>query len=160
MGSRRKGRILAFQALYSWDAGQDRKTSVKEDSTKENSIKQNSSPADLVPEGLLDFSWASQVPDEEMTAFSRLLVTGTIENIAAVDEMIQKHLDNWELKRLNKVDLAIMRMSVYTLMFQNDLPPSIIIDEAIDISKEYGTDDSFRFVNGVLDGIRKTIEKP
>jgi len=144
MGSRRKGRILAFQALYSWDAVQNRKTSIQENS---------------IPEGLLDFSWVSNQPDEEMSAFSRLLVSGTIENIEAVDSMIRKHLDNWELKRLNKVDLAILRMSAYTLMFQTEMPPSIVIDEAIDISKEYGTDDSYRFVNGVLDGIRKTLGK-
>jgi len=141
MGSRRKGRILAFQALYSWDAHYDQ--------TRETSI----------PEGLLDFSWTQQAADEETKSFSRLLITGTIENIKAVDEMIRNHLDNWELKRLNKVDLAIIRMSAYTLMFQTDMPPSIVIDEAIDISKEFGTDDSYRFVNGVLDGIRKTIEK-
>ena len=138
MGSRRKGRILAFQALYSWDANQAREAPI--------------------PEGLLDFSWASQAIDEEMSAFSRLLVTGTIENIEAVDKTIQEHLDNWEIKRLNKVDLAILRISAYTLMFQTDMPPSIVIDEAIDISKEFGTDDSYRFVNGVLDGIRKAIE--
>ena len=141
MASRRKGRILAFQALYSWDAHYSQ--------TKETSI----------PEGLLDFSWVSgDVPlDEEMTAFSRLLVTGTIENIASVDKMIRKHLQNWDLKRLNRVDLAILRMSVYTLMFQTDMPPSVVIDEAVDISKEFGTNDSYRFVNGVLDGIRKTL---
>ena len=139
MGSRRKGRILAFQALYSWDANR------KKDA--------------LIPEGLLDFPWASQAPDEEMSAFSRLLVTGTIENIDAVDRMINDHLDNWELERLNRVDLAILRISVYTLMFQTDMHPSIVIDEAIDISKEFGADDSFRFVNGVLDGVRKAIEK-
>jgi N utilization substance protein B len=144
MASRRKGRILAFQALYSWDV---------------HKRIGNAS----IPEGLLDFSWTSQgddppVPlDEEMTAFSRLLVTGTVENITAVDGMIERHLKNWELSRLNRVDLAVLRMSVYTLMFQADMPPSIVIDEAIDISKEFGTDDSFRFVNGVLDGIRKTL---
>jgi len=140
MGSRRKGRILAFQALYSWDVHHDR--------SREASI----------PEGLLDFSWTTQPSDGETSAFSRLLVTGTIENISAVDKMIGRHLDNWELKRLNRVDLAILRMSVYTLMYQKDMPPSVVIDEAIDISKEFGAEDSYRFVNGVLDGIRKTIE--
>ena len=144
MGSRRKGRILAFQALYSWDAlySQTRNASI--------------------PKGLLDFSWArpsedSPLLDEAMTSFSRLLVTGAVENIAAVDKMIQKHLENWELKRLNRVDLAVLRMSVYTLMFQTDMHPTIVIDEAIGIAKEFGTDDSYRFVNGVLDSIRKTL---
>ena len=143
MASRRKGRILAFQALYSWDA-------------------HKSQTGDLtIPEGLLDFSWtANDAPaslDAEMTAFSRLLVTGTVENIDAVDSMIQGHLEHWELPRLNRVDLAVLRMSVYTLMFQSEMPPTVVIDEAIDISKEFGTDDSYRFVNGVLDSIRKTL---
>ena len=141
MASRRKGRILAFQALYSWDVhnSQNKKAGI--------------------PEGLLDFTWAkNEEPlDEEMTAFSRLLAGGTIENITAVDIMIKKHLENWELERLNRVDLAILRISVYTLIYQSDMPPSIVIDEAIDISKEFGTEDSYRFVNGVLDSIRKTL---
>jgi N utilization substance protein B len=84
-------------------------------------------------------------------------VTGTLENIAGVDSMIQRHLENWELKRLNRVDLAVLRMSVYTLMFQGDMPPSVVIDEAVEISREFGADDSYRFVNGVLDSIRKTL---
>ena len=145
MASRRKGRILAFQALYSWDT----------------QYSQTGNTA--IPDELLDFSWAgkeNESPprfDEGMIAFSRLLVIGTIENIAAIDSMIQQHLQNWEIKRLNRVDLAVLRMSVYTLMYQTDMPPSVVIDEAIDISREFGTDDSYRFVNGVLDGIRKTL---
>ena len=144
MASRRKGRILAFQALYSWD--------TRYSQTGERSI----------PDGLLDFSWAENNGDldGETTAFPKLLVTGTVENIVAVDKAIADHLENWELKRLNRVDLAVLRMSVYTLMFQTDIHPSIVIDEAVDISKEFGTDDSYRFVNGVLDSIRKTLAGP
>jgi N utilization substance protein B len=143
MASRRKGRILAFQALYSWDLvySQTGKTGI--------------------PEGLLDFPWLENEKkaslDEESLAFSRLLITGTVENIAAIDEMIKGHLKNWELSRLNKVDLAILRMSAYTLMYQSETAPSIVINEAIGISKEFGTDDSYRFVNGVLDSIHRTL---
>ena len=134
---------MAFQALYAWD--------VHYCQTGNTSI----------PEGLLDFSWSTnnKCLDEEMTVFSRLLVTGTTENISAVDSMIGKHLQNWELSRLNRVDLAVLRMSVYTLMFQTDMPPSIVIDEAIEISREFGTNDSYRFVNGVLDGVLNSIRK-
>jgi len=141
MASRRKGRILAFQALYSWD------------------ISYNQTGDASIPEGLLDFSWAEgDVPlDEKMAAFSRLLVTGTVENIASIDGMIQNHLENWEISRLNRVDLAVLRMSVYTLMFQGETPPSVVIDEAVEISREFGADDSYRFVNGVLDSIRKAL---
>jgi N utilization substance protein B len=144
MASRRKGRILAFQALYSWEAA--------------------GVPAEgsSISDDLLNFSWLEKVPDKGMSDFSRLLVLGTIENINTVDTMIRAHLKNWDFSRLNRVDLAVLRMSTYTLMFQDDVPPSIVIDEAIGISKEFGTDDSYRFINGVLDSIRKTIqaEKP
>ena len=140
MASRRKGRILAFQALYCWES-----THI---------------PADE----LMQFSWLEigkrEALDEGIAAFSRLLIAGTIENSTAIDEMIKKHLQHWDISRLNRVDLAILRMSVYTLMFQGDIAPSIVIDEAIGISKEFGTDDSFRFVNGVLDSIRMTLLAP
>lgn len=138
MTSRRKGRILAFQALYSWDANCQ------------------------TPEELVSFSWLEAEKrknlDEAIAAFARLLVLGTLENRSMVDDIIKRHLKNWDFARLNRVDLAILRLSVYSLLFQADIAASIVIDEAVDISKEYGTDDSYRFVNGVLDGIRKTIQ--
>lgn len=140
MGSRRKGRILAFQALYCWESN---RVPVAE---------------------LMDFSWLESgkraALDEDIAAFSRLLIAGTIENITAVDGMIKSHLQNWDISRLNRVDLAVIRMSAYTLMFQSDVSPSIVIDEAIGISKEFGTDESYRFINGVLDGIRRSIQNP
>lgn len=147
MASRRKGRIFAFQALYSWEAagrgGGGQGTGMN--------------PAELP-----DFSWLDDEAlariDSGTADFSRLLVRGTIENSKAVDAMIRRHLKNWAFSRINRVDLALLRMSAYTLMYQNDVPPSIVIDEAVDIAKEFGTDDSFRFVNGVLDSIRKTLE--
>ncbi|MCL2601883.1 MAG: transcription antitermination factor NusB [Treponema sp.] len=147
MVSRRKGRILAFQALFSWDLH------YRESKGKDTSI----------PDGLLDFSWniddsgTAQVLSDEEAVFSRLLVIGTVENIAGIDKTIQKHLKNWNIERLNRVDLAVLRMSAYTLMYQRDIPASVVIDEAICISKEFGTDDSYRFVNGVLDGILKSL---
>jgi N utilization substance protein B len=138
MASRRKGRILAFQALYFWEANR-------------------------VPvEELLGFAWLEDeklaVLDEDMAAFSRILITGAIENIKDIDGIIKSHLENWDISRLNRVDLAVLRMSAYALMFQADISPSIVIDEAIGICKEFGSDDSFRFVNGVLDSIRRTLQ--
>jgi len=117
-----------------------------------------------VPDGLLDFAWLEDDKKaelgEDFLAFTRLLVAGTIENIEAVDGMIRRHLQHWDFSRLTRVDRAILRMSVYTLMFQSGLSPSIVIDEAIGISREFGEDDAFRFLNGVLDGVRKTLEEP
>jgi len=138
MASRRKGRILAFQALYSWEAS---KPAISE---------------------LTSFSWLDEEKlltlDESTATFARLMVVGAVENIKEIDELIVRHLKNWDFSRLNRVDLAVLRMSVYALKYQQDVAATIVIDEAVDISKEFGSDDSYRFVNGVLDGIRKTIE--
>lgn len=108
---------------------------------------------------LLEFAWVEQkILDklgEDSLAFSRILISGAIENIAQIDEVIKKHLTNWDFDRLSKVDVAIIRISVYPLLFQRDMPSTIIIDEAIDISKEYGSDESYKFINAILDSIRK-----
>lgn len=137
--ARRKGRILAFQALYSWDLGN----------------------VDI--SNVLDFAWVEKETlermGEESLSFTRLLVSGTIEHIEEIDSVIKSHLTNWDFDRLNKVDLAILRISVYPLLYQKDIHSSIIIDEAIDISKEFGSDDSFKFINAVLDSIRKSQVK-
>jgi N utilization substance protein B len=167
VASRRKGRILAFQAIYSWDAAFNRSSPGKRSGkapVKKKSAPETPSPNTGIPAELLDFAWLESDKranlDEGISNFSRLLITGTIENIAAVDAMIRSHLQNWDFSRLNRVDLAILRMSVYTLMFQSDMAPSIVINEAIGISKEFGTDDSYRFINGVLDNIRRTVQNP
>jgi len=139
MASRRKSRILAFQALYFWESN---KVPVEE---------------------LTNFAWLDEDKlknlDEGMAVYSRMLVVGAIENIDAVDDMIKKHLQNWDISRLNRVDLAILRMSVYTLMFQKDISPSIVIEEAIGICVEFGANDSYKFVNGVLDSVRVTLQQ-
>lgn len=108
---------------------------------------------------LLSFSWLGEdsaaSTDEELKAFAGLIVSGTIENIEAVDAAIKRHLEHWAFERLKKVDLAILRVSAYSLIYQTDIAPQITIDEAIEIAKEYGAEDSFRFINGVLDAVWK-----
>lgn len=138
MAGRRKGRIIAFQALYAWDVSR-------------KSL-----------EDLLAFDWVEDEKrarlGEEGIAFPRLIIAGAIEHMEEIDRNISENLTNWDFDRLNKVDLAILRMSAYSLLYQRDVHPSIIIDEAVDICKEFGTDDSYRFVNAVLDSIRKKNE--
>lgn len=135
MGGRRKGRIIAFQALYSFDI------------------------AFREIDELFTFSWIDKERrgrlKEETLAFSRLLVKGTIENLPVIDEKIKEHLEHWDFSRLSRVDLAILRMSVFCLLYQPDIPATVTIDEAVDIAKEFGTDESYRFINGVLDSIKK-----
>ena len=97
--------------------------------------------------------------NQESLDFARLIAGGTIQNLGEIDKQIKTQLEHWDFSRLNKVDQAILRMGVYSLMYQKDIPVSVTIDEAVDISKEYGTDESYRFINGVLDGIRKNLER-
>ncbi|MBN1834817.1 MAG: transcription antitermination factor NusB [Spirochaetales bacterium] len=135
MGARRKARILAFQSLFAHEL------------TGGQAL------------GPLEFPWVDPGRlarmGEDTLGFAHLLVQGTLERLADVDLAIKRHLEHWDFSRLNKVDQAILRISAYCLLFQQDIPASVTIDEAIDIAKEYGTDDSYRFINGVLDGIRK-----
>ena len=138
--SRRKGRVLAFQTLYSYEVG------------------------GIPLEDLLTFSWVSEngVPAEnankEEYAFARLLAAGTVEHLSEIDENIKKHLAaNWDFTRVNKVSLSILRMSVYSLLYQKDVGASVVIDEAIQIAKEFGAYDSFRFINAVLDKVGKAF---
>ena len=152
--ARRKGRILAFQALFSWDMGNKDVASLM-DFPWVHAFGQEGSQGDAGQEGE-DAGEVSAQPKESET-FARLLVAGTIEHIEEIDALIRRHLDSWEFQRINKVDLAILRISVYPLLYQKDLHPSIVINEAVDISKEYGSDDSFKFVNAVLDNIKKEL---
>ena len=149
MGARRKGRILAFQTLYSYELcsagspeGRSRATEAQGQS--------------------LEFSWIDDSNRERINAesidFARLIAAGTIQNLNEIDGQIKTQLEHWDFSRINKVDQALLRIGVYSLLFQKDIPASVTIDEAVDISKEYGTDESYRFVNGVLDGIRKNLE--
>lgn len=131
---RRRGRILAFQALFAWDAGS------------------------LPPDDLLLFPWEERVGKElhdDDFLFSRLLFLGAVEHIAEIDTFISKNLENWDFNRLKLVDKAILRLSTYSLLFQPDTDPRIVINEAVTIARTYGTDDSFKFVNAVLDSIKR-----
>lgn len=135
--SRRAARILAMEALFAWDFTH-------------------------VPlEQLLEFGWLDSEKGQMLTdtdlVFPRLLVSGTLENLSLIDECISKHLRGWELERIAYIDKAILRFSIYSLLFQKDIPPSVVIDEAVSIANEYGTDDSFKFINGVLDSIKNEI---
>jgi N utilization substance protein B len=120
-----------MQALYSWDA------------------------SNVPLETLLGLEWVDESAAEDSLAFARLIISGAIEQHEAVDRAISAHLDHWDISRIARVDLAILRMAAYSLLFQPDVPASVTINEAVDIAKEFGSDESYRFVNGVLDSIRR-----
>lgn len=90
--------------------------------------------------------------------FSTLLVERTVENLDLIDRKIVEVLQNWQYDRISVVDKIILRIGACELFYFNDIPPQITINEAIEIGKKYGGGDSARFINGVLDAIRKSHE--
>ncbi len=131
MGSRRSARIIALQALYQIDIGGRTVNDV------------------------LSFDWLEKRYDEATLSFAETLIKGTVENLDFIDEKIRNQLEHWDLERLSYIDRAILRFSTFSLYFQDDVPDTVIINEAVELAKVFGTDDSYRFVNGVLDGIRR-----
>ena len=90
--------------------------------------------------------------------FALNLFKGTVENLEKIDEEIKKHLESWDIERVGYIERAILRLGAYELMF-TDLDKAIAINEAIELAKKLGTDQSPKFVNGVLDAIAKDLDK-
>ena len=90
-------------------------------------------------------------------AFADRLARGTIAHVEAIDPLIAAAAEHWRLSRLAVVDRLILRLAVYEIQHEPDTPPAVVIDEAIELARTYSGEDAVRFVNGVLDGIRKTL---
>lgn len=129
MGTRRKGRELALQALYQIE------------------ITGDSSGA------AVDLFLGHFEGNAEAKEFARRLVSGVVSQCGEIDRIIQQCTDHWKLMRMAKVDLVILRMAAYELVFCPDIPLNVSLDEAIEIGKRFGTDDSATFINGVLDQV-------
>jgi transcription antitermination protein NusB len=132
--NRRISRELALQALYACDVG-DNVDCV------------------AVLKGIMDESGA----DDEAESYAKTLVTSVFSRRAEIDTMLQHHTANWDVKRMTAIDRNILRMAVAELESSEDVPFKVVIDEAVELAKQYGTDDSGKFVNGVIDSIRKEM---
>ena len=134
MGRRRKAREVALQFLYRLDRYSD------------------DDPAPHAQE-----FWARHPVDAETRVFADALVRGTKQNQAKVDEIIGQYAEHWDLGRMAVVDRNILRLAVYELLWRDDVPAKVAINEAIEIAKKFGTGESSRFINGVLDRIHKEL---
>ncbi len=103
---------------------------------------------------------AQEEPDAEIMAFARDLVCGYRENRAPIDEKIESAAKNWQLKRMAVIDRNILRLATFEILYREDIPPLVSINEAIDLAKKFSTPQSGRFVNGILDNIRLTWASP
>lgn len=93
-------------------------------------------------------------------AFAQELVIGVYDHIERIDKTIQQCAENWSFHRIAKVDLAIMRLAIYELLFRHDIPPIVSINEAIDLGKHFSDIDSKRFINGILDKVKERLGRP
>ena len=114
---------------------------------------------EVLAEGLYQF-FNSQEKERAYYAFAEELVLGTIENIEPIDREITSHASNWTFERIAKVDLSILRLAIFELLYRMDIPPIVSINEAIDLSKIFSTPDSKRFINGILDKMKNKITRP
>ena len=134
MGSRRKARECALQMLFAADVAKTR------------------------GDELIGAYW-SELCDVEIDdvgrEFATRLTLGTLQNLSELDERIRSRAEHWRISRMAVVDRNIIRMSIYEFLHETDTPKLVIIDEAIEIAKKFGTQKSSQFINGILDGILK-----
>jgi N utilization substance protein B len=131
MGARRKARELVLQMLYQFDVS-------------------GNEPDAII--GTFDDLQNSKPNTRE---FAVRVFKGTVENMQKIDDMIQAQSENWRMARMAVIDRNIIRMSVYEFLHEDETPKLVIIDEAIEIAKKFGTQKSSQFINGILDGILK-----
>jgi transcription antitermination factor NusB len=134
MGKRRKARELALQLLYQLD------------------VQGEGSPTPH-----LDEFWTRHPVDVEVRDFAEALVRGTKLHEAKIDELISQYAQHWELDRMAVVDRNILREGIFEILWAGDVPPKVAINEALEVAKKFSTQESSRFINGILDRIHKEL---
>ena len=136
-GKRRIARELAVQFLYQYDLS-------------------GGSLEEALP---LFWQTQSEVSDDGRK-FTEELIHGVVERRVPIDERIAKYTDNWDLPRIAAVDRNILRLAMYEMLFRDDIPPVVSINEAVDIAKKFSTRESGAFVNGILDRLKADLTRP
>ena len=133
MASRRKSRELALQMLFQWEVGKH-------------------TPAHVVAT-FLD----PEEIDKPVNLFARSLFQGTVDDISTLDPMLSEHAKNWRLERMAAVDRNVLRLALFEMLHHTETPAAVVIDEALEIARRFSGEDSAQFVNGVLDGVHKSL---
>ena len=134
---RRQNRATAFRFLFQWEFN----------------------PTDRLSEDLREFIERLE-HEEEYYAYSFELVDGVLDKIEILDSIIKELVTNWDFSRIAKADLALLRVALYEIKYRLDIPPVVIIDETLEISKEFSSANSKKFLNGVLDKALEQIKRP
>lgn len=139
---RRKARELALQMLFA----------------AENQGDPSPSPETLAQSYFRNFADKLD-PVSVDEAYFKALLNGALEKRMELDALIESHSDHWKLSRMTKIDKNVLRIGAFELKYREDIPASVVIDEAIELAKKYGTDDSAAFTNGILDQVRITLKR-
>jgi N utilization substance protein B len=142
MGMRRRARETALQVLYQLD--------VQPELDVDEGLRRYHAALEREPDTTHEL-------DEESRAFAERLVRGVHANLAAIDERIVRASKNWRLERMARVDRNLLRVAVYELAFCADIPPPVAINEAIEVAKRFGTQETPAFVNGILDRVLEEL---
>ena len=135
MGTRRQARELAMQALFYMDM-------------------QNNASLQMLENFCGNFP-----PSKKARPFFLKLVNGVLEVKGELDALIEKFSKNWKITRMACVDRNVMRIAVYEMLYCEDIPPKVTINEAVDVGKKFGTEESGAFINGIMDSIRDALDK-
>ncbi len=142
-GTRRQARELVLQFLYQYDL---------------SGVIKN--PNADIEEGRALFWTTQDNVAEPARAFADELITGVTAHVAMIDEKIARYTEHWELSRIAAVDRNILRLAMYEMLFRDDIPPVVSINEAVEIAKRFSTRESGAFVNGILDRLRFDLPRP
>jgi len=133
---RHRGREAAIQMLYQWEVG---RTPI----------------AEVCERFWVDAPIDSPVEDE-VRAFATRLADGVVAHVSEIDPLITEAADHWRIERMQVMDRLILRLAVYEFLYATDTPGKVVINEALELARTFSADDSVRFINGILDAIRRT----
>lgn len=157
MGKRRLAREMAVQMLYQRDLGESPIASVLASFDIGDFLAER---AEAASEGNPSAARARLAEAREAFAYARTLVEGTLEHLAEIDGLLSAQADHWRLERMPAVDRNILRLAVFEIVHEADVPKLVILDEAVELAKRFGSEHSPRFVNGLLDGLIKSHSFP
>jgi len=135
--SRRQARGDALQILYQLDLNQD-----------------------VSPNRALFYFESYYSEHGETDPFTQRLVMGSVENLAAIDQHVEKYSEHWRMDRMAAVDRNILRLGAFELNFCDDIPATVTINEMIEVAKQFGAEGSAAFINGVLDRMKSELNRP
>lgn len=133
MGSRRKARELALQMLFQWEVGGN------------------------TPNHIISTFLRAQKAEADVQEFARTLFEGTVQEVDHLDHLVRERAEHWRLERMAVVDRNVLRLALYELLHRPETPAAVVINEALEIARRFSGTDSAEFVNGVLDGVRKSL---